>query len=54
MTSTLSTRVLLLIAIGIAVNMALGQIAQAIKLPIFLDRSGPWLSLSWRGLGLAF
>lgn len=40
MTSPLSTRVLLLIAIGIAVNMALGQIAQAIKLPIFLDSLG--------------
>lgn len=54
MTSTLSTRVLLLIAIGIAVNMALGQIAQAIKLPIFLDSlgtmvvavmAGPWAGL---------
>lgn len=54
MTSTLSTRALLLIAIGIAVNMALGQIAQTIKLPIFLDSlgtmvvavmAGPWAGL---------
>lgn len=36
----LSTRVLVLIAIGIAVNMGLGQIAQAVKLPIFLDSLG--------------
>lgn len=54
MTSTLSTRALLLISIGIAVNMALGQIAQTIKLPIFLDSlgtmvvavmAGPWAGL---------
>ena len=40
MTSFLSTRMLVLIAIGIAINMALGQIAQAVKLPIFLDSLG--------------
>lgn len=49
MTSPLSTRVLLLIAIGIAVNMALGQIAQAIKLPIFLDSLGTMIVAAMAG-----
>lgn len=40
MKSLSSTRVIVLIAIGIAVNMALGQIAQLVKLPIFLDSLG--------------
>ncbi len=54
MESLRSTRVLVLMAIGIAVNMALGQITQMVKLPIFLDSlgtmviavmAGPWAGL---------
>ncbi len=40
MSTLLSTRVLVLMAIGIAVNIALGQLAQLVKLPIFLDSLG--------------
>ncbi|SFY31535.1 energy-coupling factor transport system substrate-specific component [Paracoccus pantotrophus] len=40
MNPVFSTRMLVLMAVGIAVNMALGQIAQAVKLPIFLDALG--------------
>lgn len=43
MTSSLSTRSLVLIAIGVAVNIALGQLASTIKLPIFLDSIGTML-----------
>ena len=47
-----STRMLVLMAIGIALNMALGQLAGMLKLPIFLDSlgtvlvavlCGPWI-----------
>ena len=47
-----STRTLVLMAIGIALNMALGQLAGMLKLPIFLDSlgtvlvavlCGPWI-----------
>lgn len=41
MTSSLiSSRILVLCAIGIALNMALGQVASFLKLPIFLDSVG--------------
>lgn len=35
-----STRGLVLMALGIALNMALGQLAETVKLPIFLDSLG--------------
>lgn len=51
MTSTLSTtpavfstRALVLAAIGIALNMALGQVASLLNLPIFLDSIGTVLA----------
>ncbi|AWX93995.1 hypothetical protein DPM13_16370 [Paracoccus mutanolyticus] len=36
-----STRNLVLVAIGIALNLALGQAASFLNLPIFLDSVGP-------------
>lgn len=47
-----STRMLVLMAIGIALNMALGQLVSMLKLPVFLDSlgtvlvavlCGPWI-----------
>ena len=38
-----STRMLVLMAIGIALNMTLGQLATMLKLPIFLDSLGTML-----------
>lgn len=38
-----STRVLVLMAIGIALNMALGQLVSLLKLPVFLDSLGTML-----------
>lgn len=44
MTPTFSTRNLVLVAIGIALNIALGQAASFLKLPIFLDSIGTVLA----------
>ena len=38
-----STRMLVLMAIGIALNMALGQLVAMLKLPVFLDSLGTML-----------
>ena len=38
-----TTRTLVLMATGIALNMALGQLAELLKLPIFLDSLGTML-----------
>ena len=38
-----STRILVLMAIGIALNMALGQLVAMLKLPVFLDSLGTML-----------
>lgn len=43
-TPLVTTRSLVLIAIGVAVNIVLGQIASTIKLPIFLDSIGTMLA----------
>lgn len=44
MTTTFSTRNLVLVAIGIALNIALGQAASFLKLPVFLDSIGTVLA----------
>ncbi|WP_374634567.1 ECF transporter S component [Paracoccus sp. (in: a-proteobacteria)] len=41
--SRFSTRVLVLMAIGIALNMALGQLVTMLKLPVYLDSLGTML-----------
>lgn len=41
--SRFSTRVLVLMAIGIALNMALGQLVTMLKLPVYLDLLGTML-----------
>lgn len=43
-TPLFSTRALVLSAIGIALNMALGQVASMLNLPIFLDSIGTMLA----------
>ena len=47
-----STRMLVLMAIGIALNMTLGQLATMLKLPIFLDSLGTMLVARLFGHGM--